>query len=293
LAITEKKLLFGPGGLPKSYGDIDVPAGIEICAELGLGCMELEYVYGVRVTPAQAQMTRLAAEKHNIKLSAHAPYYINLNSKDGKKEEASVARILASARAASASGADRVVFHAAFMLDADPEDVYYKVKKHLQEIRAIMKSESLSHVELRPELTGKLSQFGNLDELIRLSRDVEGVLPCVDFSHYYARYAGHYNSYDNFCDVLERVGDELGDAALKNMHIHLSGIEITAKGEKRHVQAEESRFNYLDVLEALKSFGVAGRVIAESPINDADAILFQEKYRGIKAKKPSKQADNL
>ncbi len=282
--MAKSGMIFGPGGAPLSTQVTSSDAGVLRCAELGLECMELEYVYGVNFSKEQARKTRAAAESNGIKLSVHAPYYINLNSQEEKKVEDSVKRILDSARMGAESGADNVVFHAAFYMKQDPQEVYDKVKSHLARIRAALDEESLGFVTLRPELTGKPTQFGDLDELIRLSLEVEGVLPCVDFSHYHARYAGAYNSYDDFRGVLEKLGNALGEKALKTLHVHLSGIEFTPKGEKKHLVAAESQFDYKSVLKALRNFDAEGRVICESPNVEEDALLFQKTYKRIKSK---------
>jgi deoxyribonuclease IV len=276
------QLLFGTGGIPRSAAEQTNEHGVLRCAELGLGCMELEFVYGVRINDEQAAKTRAAAAANGIALSCHAPYYINLNSKEEEKVAASVARILHAARKGAAAGADQVVFHAAFYMGDDPETVYRKVKKQLTEIRKKLVKESLGHVTLRPELTGKPSHFGTLEELIRLSHEVEGVLPCIDFSHYYARYAGRYNKRDDFCLVLETLAEELGEPVLQKMHIHLSGIEFTPKGERKHLEAADSGFEYREVLRVLKQFGAGGRVICESPNIEEDAVLFKKTYEKLK-----------
>jgi len=286
------ELLFGPGGIPLSATDKTNPGGVLRCAELGLGCMELEFVYGANITAEQAAKTRAAALETGVKLSVHAPYFINLNSKEEEKVVASITRILQSARKGAAAGADQVIFHAAFYLKDDPEAVFQIVKKHLTDIRDTLLKEKLGHVILRPELTGKPSQFGTLEELIRLSREVEGVLPCVDFSHYYARYAGRYKEYDDYCHVLETIGAGLGDDTLKTLHIHLSGIEYTPKGERKHLVASKSDFQYKDVLRSLKEFGAGGRVICESPNVEEDAQLFKKTYGELeKGRKKLKNAN--
>ena len=55
---------------------------------------------------------------------------------------------------------------------------------------------------VRPETTGKPTQWGNLEEIVKLSRDFKQVLPCVDFSHLHARTNGKYNTYDEFCAIF-------------------------------------------------------------------------------------------
>jgi len=276
------ELLFGTGGIPRSAAGSGVAGGIRRLAELGLGCMEIEHVYGVRTTPEAAAKARRAAEETGLALSAHAPYYINLNSKEPDKVEASVKRIVDSARAAAACGGDRVVFHAAFFGGDPPKSVFNAVKKQLKRIRRALDAEKLGRVSLRPELTGKRSQFGGPDELIRLSLEVEGVAPCLDLSHFYARDAGAANSFDDFKRLLDKIGGSLGPGALEDLHIHLSGIEFSAAGETRHLEAQASAFDFGAALRALKACGARGRVICESPALEDDALLFQKKYRALR-----------
>ena len=75
-------------------------------------------------------------------------------------------------------------------------------------------------------------------------KEFEKVLPCIDFSHIHARTCGEYNTYDEFCKIIDKIGNELGETALHNFHAHLAGIEYTPKGEKKHLILEESDMNY-------------------------------------------------
>ena len=74
---------------------------------------------------------------------------------------------------------------------------------------------------VRPETTGKATQWGDVDEVIRISKEFDKVLPCIDFSHLYARTVGENNTYDDFCRIIEKIGNELGEYALNNFHAHI------------------------------------------------------------------------
>jgi deoxyribonuclease-4 len=150
----------------------------------------------------------------------------------------------------------------------------------MEDIIGTLKSEGIE-IWVRPELTGKASQWGDLGELIRISKDVEMVLPCVDFSHLHARTAGGWNTYDEFCKIFEKIGTELGDVALKNFHAHVAGIEYTQKGERRHLMLDESDFDYKNLMRAFRDFGVKGVVVSESPDIEADAMLLQRTYEAL------------
>jgi deoxyribonuclease IV len=272
-------LFFGTGGVPHSTPVSSTIGGIRRIKELGLGCMELEFVHQAKMGEVTAREVAATAGKTGIRLSAHAPYYINLNSKEPEKIVASQSRLLQTARIANSCGARSVVFHAAFYMGLSPEVVYDIVRQKLAEVLAQVRKEGLK-VILRPEVMGKGSEFGTVEEVCRLSRELEGVQPAVDVAHWHAR-EGKFNTYDEFITVFEQISRQLGAAALHDLHIHFSGIHYGAKGELNHLNLEESDFNYRDLLKAFRDAGVGGNVVCESPNLESDALLLQNTYHSF------------
>ena len=273
-------MLFGTAGVPHSSGGSDPASGVLRVAELGLQAMELEFVHGVRIRDEMADRVRRVAEENEIALTCHGPYYINLNAQEKEKKRASIKRVLDTARAAHRVGARSITFHAAFYMKQDPQKVHRVVKDALAGIMKTLKQEKI-RVQVRPELTGKPSQYGDLEELLALSKDIEGVFPCIDFSHLHAR-TGAENSLAEFEAVLKRYARVLGKPALKDLHLHVSGIEYTEKGERRHLLLKESDFKYRELLKALKGAGAGGVLICESPNLEEDALLLQKSYKRIR-----------
>ena len=274
------KLNFLTAGMPLSTGKAGYPRAFEIIEEMGLDGMEVEFVHGVRMSDETRQLLNKIQNEKNLVLTAHGPFYINLNSKEEEKVEASVQRIIDTANTAKEFGGYSITYHAAFYMGKDKEEVYQQVKTQTQKIVEILDKNNIK-IWIRPETTGKATQWGDYEEIIRLSQEFERVLPCIDFSHIHARTAGKYNTYDEFCKVLDRIGTELGDFAINNFHAHLAGIEYTAKGEKRHLILEESDMNYKDLLKALKSFGVKGALVCESPNIETDTKLLKDYYMSL------------
>ena len=272
-------LLFGTAGTPHSTKRPSTAGGIERVAELRLGCMEMEFVRRASMGESTARLVAQTAARTGVKLSAHAPYYINLNAREPEKVGASQERLLQTARIAYWCGARSVAFHAAFYLGDPPEQVYQVVKQHLEEVMEQLKREDI-HVWIRPELMGRGTQFGSLEELLDLSLELEMVAPCLDFAHYHAR-DGKNNSYDEFTSILSRIEERLGRNALDDVHIHVAGIAYGKKGEIKHLKIEESDFRYVDLLRALKDYDVKGMVICESPNLEDDALLLQSTYQGL------------
>jgi len=274
--MASKKLLFGTAGIPESTKGKNSISGIERIHELGLDCMELEFVQGIRMSEKGARNVMEVGNKQKIGLSAHAPYYINLNSPEEEKFKASMERIYQAARIGSLCGAESIVLHAAFYQKNSKQGTYDMVSKALQKLTEQLLDEEISAV-LRPETMGKRTQFGTLEEVLSLSSEIERVLPCLDFSHMHAR-DGKENSYSEFITILSKVEEILGKEGLLNMHMHISGIEYNSNGEKKHLTLKESDFNYSELLAALKEFKIKGMIICESPNLEEDGLLLKNIY---------------
>jgi len=274
------RLRFGPAGVPISSPKRSTEEGIKTVHTLGLDCMEIEFVQRVSMSEETALKVKEVKEKYDVELTVHAPYYINLNSPDKEKLEASKKRVLDAARIGFLAGATSVTFHAAFYGKENPRVVYNRVKQGLTDILEILEKEGVS-IDIRPETTGKPSQFGTLEEIIALSKELQGVYPCVDFAHLHARYGGKWNSYEEFIEILNKLERSLGREILENMHIHVSGILYGSKGEKEHLTFDDSDFNYRELLRALYNKKVKGCIICESPTLEEDTILLKKVYDEI------------
>jgi deoxyribonuclease-4 len=274
-----EELLFGTGGTPHSSKTPSTIDGIRRIAELGLGCMEMEFVRGVKMGEAAARLVAETTAQEGVKLSAHAPYFINLNAREPEKITASQGRILQTARIAAICGAESIIFHAAYYLGDPPQKTYVTVKKYLAEVMSQLRREN-NRVWVRPEVMGKPTEFGTVDEILSLCAELEGVGIGMDFAHWHAR-RGEFNSYAEFASVLQQIKERLGEPALNSMHIHVSGIAYGKKGERKHLNLKESDLHYTELLRALKDFNARGLVICESPNLEGDALLLQQTYRNL------------
>ena len=274
------RLNFCTAGVPLCVKDRSTEKGIVSLTELGLDGMEMEFVRGVNMGAEKAlAVGKMAAEKGKV-LTAHAPYYINLNSKEKRKITESIERIRLTAERASQAGAWSICFHPGFTMGDSPEKAYAAVKAGLTRLFSQLDDAGIS-LWVRPETTGKESQFGSLKELLRLSQNFERMMPCIDFSHMHARSAGKYNTREEFRETLESVEKALGRKALDTMHIHLSGINYSQKGERNHLNLEESDMRWRELLAVWKDFRIRGVVICESPNIEGDALLMKRTYAGL------------
>ncbi len=273
---------FLTAGVPITTKKSGTLEGLKRVKELGLGGMELEFVRGVRMKEELAKKINRYAKENNLSLTVHGPYWINLNSKESHKVTNSIQYIYDSARIGYLAGARDITFHPAYYHDDDPKEVHRKIKKLLRDLTRRLREEGID-VIIRPETMGKPSQYGTLEEIVDLSMEIEGVLPCVDFAHLYARHQGRFNTYEEIAGILDYIESKLGKRALKNMHIHYSGIVYGPKGEKHHVDltSEENKLDYEAFVRALVDFGVEGFVVSETPYMEEGALLLQEVYEEL------------
>jgi deoxyribonuclease-4 len=257
-------ILVGPAG-SDGLGNLK---GVEKVARMGLDCMEVEFVYGVRMSMENAKQVGALAKEKGVRLSVHAPYYINLASDEKEKVVASKKRILDSCERAHALSAQNVVFHAGFYQKKTEEHTYGLIKEEILELLEIIKKKKWK-VTLCPEITGKPSQFGSLEELLRLMGDT-GCGITVDFSHLYARQQGKID----YAGILKKLP--------KTFHAHFSGIEYGDKGERKHIVTKQKFFEPLAVQMLKRKLDIT--LINESPQPYRDAAMMKRllnKLRGI------------
>ena len=249
-------------------------------AEIGLYALELGWVRSVRVSEKTCAKIKATAVEQDVLISVHAPYFINLNANEDEWPK-SRKRLMDSAVFGHLAGATDIIFHPGSYFGAQPQDVLPGAIERLaacvDELRA-----AGNPVILRPETMGKSAMLGSLEDTLQMSQEIPGVQPCLDFAHLHARPGdGSMNTYDEWAIVLETYGKALGDETLRDLHIHLSGIEYTPKGEKNHLTLEEADLDLEDLLRALRDFHCAGRILCESPVMEDDALIIQETWGAI------------
>jgi deoxyribonuclease-4 len=245
----------GPAG-SEGKGNLE---GVKKVARMGLDCMEVEFTYGVRMRIDEAERVGGLAQAKGVLLSVHAPYYTNLASDEEEKVIASKKRILDSCERAHALGAQNVVFHAGFYQKKTAAKTYKLIKREILEIQDHISKEKWK-VTLCPEVTGKPSQFGSLEEILELMKDT-GCGITADFSHLFARQQGQID----YAEILQVLPEKF--------HAHFSGIEYGDKGERKHIKTEKKFFEPLASELVKKKLDVT--LINESPQPYKDAAMMK------------------
>jgi len=278
---------FGPAGVPPLFRDLraripDVP---KLLHEENLDAFEYQAVrWGQKpqMKKEDAESLGVEAKKHDVLLSMHGSYYVNLC---GKKEvaEASKKRLIACATAANWMGAYVLVFHTGFYGRLDKSYAFKTCVNALKEIVSNMRNLGILNVKLGPETMGKVFQVGTLDEILKICEEVEQTQLVIDWSHMHARRQGRFRKVEDFRAVAEEVERRLGTEAVRTMHCHFSKIEFTIKGERRHHALDEPRYgpDFAMLAEVIAEFNMRPVMICETPLLDLDAMKMRDTYDRI------------
>jgi deoxyribonuclease-4 len=271
-----------PIGTPKKPGGS--AGAILFSKSIGLTALELGWVQSVRVTEATCAAIKNASIQHEVAVSVHAPYFINLNA--GAEEwPKSRKRLMDAAHYGMLAGASDIVFHPGSYFGALPSEVLETAIPRLREcVRELRRAGN--PVTLRPETMGKSAMLGTLEDTLSMSQAIEGVLPCLDFAHLHARQGdGTMNTQEEWSRLLEKYSSALGKPAMQNLHIHLSGIEYGPKGERKHLELKAADLDLKGLFWALRDHHGAGRILCESPIMEEDALKMKRAWVRISGEK--------
>ncbi len=265
-------VLFGPAGYPaEARGSLEQV--FQILVESGMTALEYAAVHGLRTSEVKAQRIGELARQYNISMSMHAAYYISIASKNPEIRERSRQRLIKALKFSPLMAVKRIVFHPGTHGGLSPEEAHNVIRDSLQSVW-----EEAGHLGggavLAPEIAGKISMFGSIEQIIRLCQDVEGCIPTIDWAHLYARTQGKVTDRDSYLKVLDRFEAELGDLFLNNMHFHISAIAYTDKGEASHKPfGGEWGPDLYPLMEIVHEVGYKPTFISESP-NPLQGALY-------------------
>ena len=275
--------LFGPAGNADSFpykSSADAPRWL---AQLGLDCYEYQCGKGVNVGEATARKIGAAAREAGIRLSLHAPYFINLANPDPDSLQKTIGYITAACQAADWMGAGRVVIHSGALMKRTRREALATARESLKAVIAACGDAGYGHIALCPETMGKINQLGDLDEVLELCTLDARLVPCVDFGHLYARSLGELSG-EGACEaMLDRIRAVLGEARASAFHSHFSKIQFTPSGgEKMHLTFDQEDFgpDPAPLMAAVARRGWSPTFICESAGTQAeDAIAMKKLYQ--------------
>jgi deoxyribonuclease IV len=254
------EIRLGPSGLPDRPSFEDMAAWL---AAEGYAAVEIGFVSGFWLSYDDAPELAAALRERDIVVSVHAPLAAFMgHAEREKKFKMALGMLDHTAGLAKAVGAEVIVFHPGFLLGRNREQTIHDVVDQLGDLRARLESKDRL-VPFGIEVMGRVRDFGSIDDVIEISRQVDFVQPVLDFAHMHATSDGAYTDVDAFASALEAA-----DGAMEPgvpFHIHFSDIAYANRNETKHLPYGEGTLRAEPLRDALARFDRPATVISESP----------------------------
>jgi len=274
---------FGPAGVPPRCKGTTIDA-IAFVANEGLNAFEVQFVRGVKMSEELARKVGELASRLDVKLSVHAPYWINCCAIEKRKIEIAIRNLIQSLRVANAMRATCVVFHPGYYLGRSSEEAKKACITTLRNVIDLARSEGIK-VKLAPETTGKPKQFGSLSEVLDLCEEL-GLIPTIDFAHLHARDKGAIRGKADYEKIFDEIEQRLGSKITKKLHCHFTEVEFTEKGERKHLNLfTKNSPPFRPLAQVIVERGYEPTIICESPLLDEDALKMKRIYEELLVKK--------
>jgi len=275
---------FGPSGfcddfLKNHSHSEEIPLWL---IENGLNAYEYAFNKGVRITDEKAIKIREVFDKHNIELSVHGPYYINLANPDDEMAEKSKRYIIDSLRKMQVLGAKKLVFHPGSLTKSSREDAFNLVMKRLRELVVLLDENGFDDIYICPETMGKHGQVGTVEEIAKMCQIDKRIIPTLDFGHINSFGLGSLKTEDDFRQVFLTLKKYVGER-YKKVHIHFSKIMFGDKGELKHLTFDDNQGfgpDFEPLAKVLKELEIEATVICESRGKQtADAVKMKNIFK--------------
>ena len=295
-------LRIGVGGYPPSYSKThfrnDRMKIFEWLRSLDLSAFEAMMTYGPRTTVESCRTMRRLSSEFDIKISVHAAYYIVLTSSEADKITRSLDMLKKTFELSDIMGADTVVLH--------PGSLYKRTPKEVADILGnnvtnFFNQIGKTNVGLFLETAGKKAQYGSVEEILSITRHVDGTYPCIDFGHVHARGDGALPNDNAIDDVFAALNNNGVFAEGNRVHFHYTPIHYGAKGEIQHRKVDDiyskedaavfSNSNktgqlyhprYNRIVENLAKLNIPTTIISETHNSqDKGALAMRAYYKGL------------
>ncbi len=234
------------------------------------------------------------AVRHDIKLSLHTPYYMDLGCDPMSENEEEAIRanqyleiLMHSALVTNALSGDIVVTNAGLYDDKKRSREQTEANIHSNlEILLDWWEEAGIKSRLGIEITGQQNVFGTIDQVLDLCDDFDRkITPVLNFPHYQAKTRGALNTASDFVEVLNTFAAYSPDG----IYASFSNVEFTPDGnEKWLTPLKKGELRFERLAEALAELKPDMTLISSSPLLEHDAVYMRTLTERVFSKKAAK-----
>lgn len=277
-------ILFGPSGNSDAFFEAGLKNSEQSAVwvkNLGLDAFEYSFGRGVLMSEEKALSIGKAFAENNVKISVHAPYYINFANPDPEMIEKSIGYVLKSAEMVRLMGGERIIIHPATQGKDARDLAFARSVDNFKKLTEVIYQKDMQNLIYCPETMGKMAQIGTIEEITEICAIDKIYVPTVDFGHVNSREQGSLVTKEDYISRLSFMIDKLGYEKMKHFHIHFSKIQYSVKGEIKHLNFDDQVFgpNFEPLADALIELNLEPVVICESAgQQDNDALYMKNCY---------------
>jgi len=223
------------------------------------------------------------AERLDVKISLHTPYYMDLGSSN-ELTERSLNNIRHCGIISNALGGDIVTTNLGLYKDVN--DTAETDANIIDNVAAIMEwwNDNGITTRLGIEITGRQEAFGSLEQILSLCDEIDGVVPVINFPHHHSRTRGSLITSADFKDLLEKVEPYCNDG----IHTLFSGVEYHDGNERRFTPIKKGDLKFEPLAETLIDLKCGATVISGSPLLEHDAMYMKVIHERVLTKRVAK-----
>ena len=258
---------------PPTYCKQSNLEGLREATRRGFSLYESVHGRTDRVADKTLATMKEEATAAGVRLTVHGLYFTVVLSNPDQPLEKSIDFISRSIAIGEKLGGVPVVIHPGAKYRPNRDKQKWLVINRLSEVLLSGVNPDLVYLESM----GKVDSFGNIIELLDIAR-VLGVRIVVDWAHEYAKLCAQ--GYSLTRKYIRWVIKELEyfPWARTDSHHHISGMEVNAGGESKHLSIFTNTTPWELVLEELYSSRLGGTIIFESDRDDLtpEMLYLQE-----------------
>jgi deoxyribonuclease IV len=222
---------------------------------------------------ADLAQTRALARALDVKLTLHAPYYVDFFGSEESRDR-SIRQIQWAGLLASGLGAGLDVTHLGFYGGGSRADSIHELAQVARELEAWLQKTTDGVVHLAVEPSGHPDVFGSREEVLELAHQIKGIVPVLNMPHLAAR------ERTTFSDSvqLKALVDQFVEASHGDLYLNFSGVEFYGPTEFRltPIKRGSIRFDTLAEILAERDYDVT--VISSSPLLEHDGMYLKLLY---------------
>ena len=278
---------FGPSGNDEQFYSDGFSKTIDAfkwVKNLGLDLFEYSLGNGITLKMDTAEKMGIEAEKNEIEVSIHAPYFINFANPSEESKQKSINYCINSLKLLRAFKGKKCVVHSGSQLKQERNEALKVLYNGYDALLNEIYKQNLGDMYICPETMGKYTQIGSYKEIIDLCTLDKCLIPTLDFGHINCVMQGKLKTEDDYKQIIDYSLEKLGRFKTENLHIHFSKIEYSEKGEMKHLDYSNEIYgpDFVPLANVLKEYNLSPTVICESKGKMAtDALILKNIYNNI------------